>query len=116
LSSPGPARDMIQQLSVSQLEKWLHRNNKAPLILDVREPWECMICSLPDSVYMPMGTVPARYNELDQDQDIVVLCHHGIRSDRVARFLGGQGFTRLFNLQGRIDAWAKDIETKMETY
>ena len=107
---------MIQQLSVSQLKTWLKEENKTPLILDVREPWEYKICSLPESTQMPMGTIPTRHNELDQNKSIVVLCYHGIRSYQVARFLSGQGFTRLFNLQGGIDAWAKDIETKMETY
>jgi len=105
----------IQQLTVQQLKQRLEENDNL-FILDVREPWEYQICALSGSTLIPMGIVPLRFKELDQGKTIVVVCHHGIRSYQVARFLSGQGFDKLFNLQGGIDAWARQIDSTMETY
>jgi len=89
----------------------------APLLLDVREPWEAALASLPSSVLMPMGDVPSRaHQELDPDQKIVVICHHGARSMQVAAFLERQGFANVTNLTGGIHAWAKQVDTEMPTY
>jgi rhodanese-related sulfurtransferase len=87
-----------------------------PLLLDVREPWESQICRLPGSLLMPMQTVPARHTELDPDADTVVICHHGVRSLQAAMFLKQAGFTRLYNLAGGMDAWARAVETSMPVY
>jgi len=56
------------------------------VLLDVREGWELNICALPGALHIPMGQVPARAEELDPEQELVVICHHGVRSLRVARF------------------------------
>ncbi len=74
----------------------------APVLLDVREPWEFQAASLPGSLLMPMGDVTSRaHAELDPDAHIVVLCHHGQRSLSVAMWLRGQGFERAQSLAGR---------------
>jgi rhodanese-related sulfurtransferase len=87
-----------------------------PLLLDVREPWEFQICRLPGALLMPMQTVPARHTELDPDADTVVICHHGARSLQAAMFLEHAGFTRLYNLTGGVDAWARAVEASMPVY
>lgn len=87
-----------------------------PVLLDVREPWEFQICQLPGSVLMPMQTVPSRHTELDPDADTVVICHHGVRSLHAAMFLKHAGFTRLYNLTGGVDAWARTVEASMPVY
>ncbi len=87
-----------------------------PLLLDVREPWEFQICRLPGALLMPMQAVPARHTELDPDADTVVICHHGARSLQVAMFLEQAGFTRLYNLTGGLDAWARTVEPSMPVY
>ena len=87
-----------------------------PRLLDVREPWEFRICRLPGSLLMPMQSVPSRHAELDPDADTVVICHHGTRSAQVAMYLERAGFTRLYNLAGGVDGWARAVESSMPVY
>lgn len=91
-------------------------DNRRLLLLDVREPWEQAICRINDSELLPMRQVPASAAQLDQERPVVVICHHGIRSQQVARFLDQQGFKRVINLRGGIAAWASDVEPDMPTY
>jgi rhodanese-related sulfurtransferase len=107
---------MIRQLTVRELKQRLDQGTNNFTLLDVREPWECNICALPGATAIPMREIPARAAELPKDREIVVLCHHGVRSQRVASFLAGVGFTQLNNLEGGIDAWAREIDPKMPTY
>ena len=106
---------MIQQMTVQELQQRLEQDNP-PLIIDVREPWEIQLCSLPDTVQIPMGAITQRLDELDPDRETVVLCHHGIRSQHVAVYLQRAGFTQLHNLRGGINAWARELDPHMETY
>jgi rhodanese-related sulfurtransferase len=107
---------MIRQLTVLELKARLDQGNKDFTLLDVREPWECNICALPDAKIIPMRQIPARAAELPKDKEIVVVCHHGVRSQQVAYYLERAGFTRLNNLVGGINAWAREIDPKMATY
>lgn len=105
----------VQPLSVQQLHERLARGD-APVILDVREPWEVEICALPGSTFIPMGEIPANAERLPKDKDIVVLCHHGMRSFQVALYLQRLGLSKLYNLTGGIDAWAREIDSGLPTY
>ena len=107
---------VIPQLNVHQLKARLESADNKPLLLDVREAWEIRLCSLEGSLHIPMGQVPARLNELDPQREIVVLCHHGIRSNRVAFFLSHQGYSNVQNLAGGVNAWAREIDNTMSTY
>lgn len=117
----------MQQISVSQLAFRLESNrasaevvgaeqNKSALLLDVREPWEFETCHIPGSVLMPMHTVPARMQELEPDDEIICICHHGGRSMQVVQFLMGLGFSNVINLTGGVHAWAKEVDPSMPTY
>ena len=89
----------------------------APLLLDVREPWEYTLASIPGSILMPMGDVPSRaHQELDPDQPIVVLCHHGMRSLSVTMWLREQGFEHVQSLAGGIDRWSRVIDASIPRY
>ncbi|MGD0796492.1 MAG: rhodanese-like domain-containing protein [Acidobacteriaceae bacterium] len=89
----------------------------APLLLDVREPWEFEYVHLPDAVAMPMGDVPSRaHAELDPDAPIVVMCHHGARSLSVAMWLRGQGFEQVWSLAGGIDGWSRVVDATVARY
>jgi rhodanese-related sulfurtransferase len=89
----------------------------APLLLDVREPWEQQTASLPNSLFMPMGEVTSRaHTELDPDAPIVVMCHHGARSLSVTMWLRDQGFTHAQSLAGGIDAWSRSIDPEVQRY
>ena len=107
----------MQHLSAPELAQWLADDARAkPLLLDVREPWEFQTCHIAGAAAMPMRTVPARLAELDADQPVVCICHHGARSMQVAAFLERQGFSKVTNLTGGIHAWAQQVDTSMPTY
>jgi rhodanese-related sulfurtransferase len=87
------------------------------ILLDVREPWEYEAAHLPDSLLMPMGDVPSRaHQELDPDDHIVVLCHHGARSFSVTMWLREQGFERAQSLSGGIDGWSLTTDASIPRY
>lgn len=106
---------MAVELGVEQLRDLL-TEGKAPTILDVREPDETRLAPFAGSLEIPMGEVPSRLQELDPASDIVVVCHHGIRSGRVAAYLDQQGFERVANLTGGIDAWSLFIDPSVPRY
>lgn len=87
------------------------------VVIDVREPWEVQIACLHGSVNMPMGDIPSRaHAELDPDQRIIAVCHHGVRSLSVATWLRNQGFEQAQSLTGGIDAWASAIDPTLARY
>jgi len=108
---------MIQHITPQDLKRWLDDDARAqPVLLDVREAWEFAVCRLDGARHIPMRTIPARLNELDRKAEIVVICHHGVRSFQVAMFLDKQGFDKLVNLYGGVAAWARDVDPAMPTY
>lgn len=107
----------MQQLRAPQLAQWLADDSRpAPLLLDVREPWEFELCHLDGAQHIPMQLVPQRLGELDTDQEIVVICHHGMRSAQVGMFLEGRGYTAIHNLAGGVEAWATEVDPGMRRY
>ncbi len=107
---------MHKELSPIQLKEHLENTPIQPVLLDVREPWEFERCHIADSKLIPMQQVPSILQELDPDEEIVVICHHGIRSRAVASYLVQQDFTKVINLSTGIDGWARDIDTAMPIY
>lgn len=105
----------VQQLSPAEVQTRL-RSESVPLLLDVREPWETEICIIAGSRNLPMMQVPSGLATLERDREVVIVCHHGVRSLQVAMFLEQSGFERVINLSGGIDAWARDVEPEMATY
>lgn len=104
------------EISVDDLKGRIASGN-APLVLDVREPWEYEAAHLPDTMLMPMNEVPSRaFNELDEEQPIAVLCHHGARSLSVANWLRQQGFTKAQSVAGGIDLWSRVIDPSIPRY
>ncbi|RQY18212.1 sulfurtransferase [Burkholderia stagnalis] len=107
----------MQILTPALLAQWLaDKTRPAPVVLDVREPWEIATAQIAGSVSIPMQQIPARSEELDDEAEIVCVCHHGMRSARVAMFLESRGFTKLYNLQGGIDAWSRDVDPSVPRY
>jgi rhodanese-related sulfurtransferase len=94
----------------------LLKENKARLI-DVREPWEFATAKIDGSLLMPMGDVPSRaHQELDPDEHLVVLCHHGARSLNTTVWLRNQGFENAQSLRGGIDAWSAEVDARVPRY
>ena len=86
------------------------------IMLDVREPWEFEIAHLDQSVNIPMQQIPAVADTLAKDVPTVVICHHGMRSFEVAKFLESNGFSNLINLEGGIEAWACNVDPSLARY
>ncbi len=107
----------MRQIRPTELKAWLDDEQRTPpLLLDVREPNEFALCRIEGSLPMPMGSVPARMQELDTSVPTVVICHHGGRSMQVAMFLEQQGFGEVINLAGGVAAWAGEVDPAMPTY
>ena len=86
-------------------------------LIDVREPWELATSRIEGSVEMPMGDVPARaHQELDPDERLVVICHHGLRSMNVTAWLRNQGFEQVQSMRGGIDAWSAEVDPAVARY
>ena len=86
-------------------------------LLDVREPWEIETASLSGAKVIPMGDVPSRaHKELDPEDHIVVVCHHGVRSMNVTAWLRQQGFEKAQSMRGGIDAWSRSVDGKVPAY
>ncbi len=107
----------MQQITPTELAHWLaDSSRKPPVLLDVREPWEFDTCRIAGSLPMPMSSVPARQEELDPEQPVVCICHHGARSMQVVMFLERAGFGNVINLAGGVHAWALQVDPSMPTY
>lgn len=107
----------VPTITPSQLRQMLDAGE--PLVLlDVREPFEWKISNLEPhgARLIPMGDVPARIDELDRSEPVVVYCRTGSRSDLIARYLVMNGFRKVWNLDGGINAWARSEDPGMRTY
>ena len=106
----------MRELGAQELNAYLDAANEQPLLLDVREPWEYDIARLEGAELIPMRTIPLKISDFDPDRETVVICHHGIRSRQVCRFLESQGFSNLINLRGGVEEWAREVDNHMATY
>jgi rhodanese-related sulfurtransferase len=106
---------MPSEITPVQLKQRLS-GDTPPLVLDVREPEEIALARLDGATTIPMSDVPRRLGELPRDAEIVVMCHHGMRSAHVASFLADQGYARVANLSGGIDAWSLQVDPSVPRY
>jgi adenylyltransferase/sulfurtransferase len=105
----------VRQATARQIKEMLDEGRKVTL-LDVREPQEWDITHIEGAKNIPLGSIPERMNELDTADDIVVYCHHGMRSAQAIKFLKKMGFEKLQNMAGGIDAWAINVDKDMPRY
>jgi len=104
------------EISAGQV-KALQKRGEAFTLLDVREPWEYETARLEGAKLIPMGDIPARaHQELDPEDRIVVICHHGVRSLTVTNWLRQQGFENAQSMRGGIDGWARTVDPKVPLY
>jgi adenylyltransferase/sulfurtransferase len=102
-------------MTVSELKSRID-GGTAPLILDVREPWEAAVCRLPGARLIPLGELPGRLAELDPAAEIVVQCKSGRRSAQAVALLHDRGFARAVNLTGGILSWINEIDPSLPRY
>lgn len=105
----------IQQITALALRDKI-QSNESFLLLDVREPHEFSFANIAGSMLIPLQQLPARVPEIDIDQEVVVFCHHGMRSQRAAEYLESMGIKKLFNLTGGIDAWSRECDASVMRY
>ena len=106
------------EINPDELKRKLDSGEK-PVIVDVREAVELQMASVnnADIKHIPMGDIPSRaHQELDPEEHIVVMCHHGVRSANVTMWLRQQGFDRTQSLRGGIDLWSKTVDPSVPTY
>lgn len=106
----------MRSLAPLELHARLGEGGPPMVMLDVREPWEFEICHLDSARNVPMDGVESALSGLDRHAEIVVMCHYGIRSRDIALRLEGAGFARVINLEGGLDAWAREVDPEMPTY
>jgi rhodanese-related sulfurtransferase len=104
----------MRRMNPPQLAAYLA--DAEPLLLDVREPWEFEICHIEGSINLPMSQLPRQLDRLDDAGEIVLICHHGIRSLQVAGYLQQRHDGELINLDGGVDAWAREVDPGMAVY
>ncbi len=105
----------IPQLSSRELAARL-ASGRAPVILDVREPWEYEIAHLPGSRLVPLVDLQRAVRSLNKNDDYVVICHRGMRSELAAGWLQTNGFKHVSNLEGGIDSWSLTVDPRIARY
>jgi rhodanese-related sulfurtransferase len=105
----------IPEIDVLVLDERRRKGEKMTIV-DVREPWEAELCRIADSRLVPLSVLPAHVAELPREGMLVLVCHHGLRSQRAAAWLQAHGFENAVNLTGGIDEWARRVEPGMPTY
>ena len=107
----------VKNIAPGALREWLNDPARGkPVLLDVREPWEYERARLENSKLLPLREIPARFGEVDTKAEVVVICHHGGRSMQAAMFLEQQGYARVHNLAGGVDAWSRQVDPAVPVY
>lgn len=106
---------MNYTITVRELKERMDKGDKV-FLLDVREPHEFALAKIEGSTLIPLGTLPNSLNQLDPNEEIVALCHKGMRSADATGFLLQQGFANVKNLIGGIDAWSVEIDHSVPRY
>ena len=108
------------EISVQELALKLAHPNPELQLIDVREPHEVAIAALPGFDVLSLSdfadwstTIAERYHP---EKETLVLCHHGMRSDRMCHWLAGVGFSHVKNIVGGIDAYARIVDTQLPRY
>jgi adenylyltransferase/sulfurtransferase len=105
----------VPQIAVRELERRM-KSGQPFILLDVREPFEFEMAQIEGANLIPLGELPARWQELDRDKEIFVFCHSGVRSAQAAEFLRSTGFPKVANVAGGIGAWSEEIDPNVPRY
>lgn len=105
----------MKTISAEELKTKLDAGEN-PVLLDVREAWEYETCNIEGSINISMSNVQKMIDELKPDDEMIVICHHGMRSFQVASYLEGNGFNKITNLEGGVAAWAQSVDADMAQY
>ncbi len=109
---PAPVEGEIEP---AEVKAKMDRGDQFVLI-DVREPHEYQICSIPNAKLIPLGDLPKRVNELNSADEIVAHCKSGMRSAKAVEFLKQSGFRKVRNMKGGILAWSDKVDPTVPKY
>ena len=103
------------EMTALELSKYI-ADNPNTVLIDVREPWEYSVAFIKNSIHIPISEIQNRMHDFDENENIVFICHHGIRSRMVGIYFQQNGFKNTINLRGGIDSWAKTVDNEMAVY
>jgi rhodanese-related sulfurtransferase len=107
----------MNRITPPELAAWLADSRRErPLLLDVREPWEFDKARIAGAQLVPMRELAGRLGEIGVDREVVAICHHGGRSEQVALFLEKNGYRKVHNLVGGVDAWSRTVDPAVPLY
>ncbi|WP_310483497.1 rhodanese-like domain-containing protein [Chamaesiphon sp. VAR_48_metabat_403] len=108
------------EITVTELATKLADTDEQYQFVDVREPEELEVVSLPGFINLPLRAYadwsPDIYTRLDKDTATFVLCHHGMRSAQMCQWLVERGFTQVSNIIGGIDAYSHHVDPNLPRY
>jgi adenylyltransferase/sulfurtransferase len=104
------------EISVGELQTRMNDAKRDFDLIDVRETWEWNIARLPGARLVPLGMLPDALDQIDRSRELIVYCHHGIRSATATDLLRKAGFTRSRSLAGGIARWSEEIDSRIPTY
>jgi adenylyltransferase/sulfurtransferase len=112
--TPTP-RAMLSNLTPLEIRDALAARTDIMLV-DVREPAEYAIARIEGAALIPLRTLPQNLEALPRDREIILHCHHGMRSEMAGNFLLAQGYTRVSHMVGGIDRWSDDVDSAIVKY
>ena len=112
---PSPSKIMLSNLTPLQIRDALATRTDVMLV-DVREPAEYATAHIHGATLIPMRTLPQQLESLPRDKEIILHCHHGMRSEMAGDFLLSQGFGRVSHMVGGIDRWSDDVDASVTKY
>ena len=105
----------VREITPRDLAERIARGDAMDLI-DVREPYEWRIARIDGARLIPLAHLERALEEIPSERDVVLYCHHGVRSRMAAELLVQRGFRRVWNLSGGIDRWSTDVDPRVATY
>lgn len=106
---------MFKNISPKQVAEKISRDDKFRF-LDVREPFEHAIAFVEGAEPTPLSTFRDWADTLNKEEEIVVMCHHGVRSANLCMFLVSNGFENVSNVEGGIDLWSTEADHTIPRY
>ena len=107
----------MKQLTAREVSDLLLQNQQVTVV-DVRELHELAYGKIVSALHIPMQQIPNELHQLGEDvhQTVVLECHAGMRSQHVAQYLEGLGYSDIINMIGGMNSWASDVHQSMSVY
>ena len=106
---------MIKSISPQAAKQLIEKESSLKLI-DVRELWEYNLAKLENSQLIPLRDFPKHLEKFDSNDSFLIYCHHGSRSFYACAYMLQQGFKEVYNLEGGIDSWSREVDKSIPTY